>query len=79
MEVKGGKRFRNKFKGHMDKTKEGWDQGREVGMAGAGGKWRQLYLNNDNKQKLSTYKIITFILKKNKYKISQVSTNIKMI
>ena len=36
---------------HMDKTKEGWDQGWEVGMAGVrgsgGGKWRQLYLNNN--------------------------------
>ena len=25
--------FRNNYKGHMDKTKEGWNQGREVGMA----------------------------------------------
>ena len=41
----------------MDKTKwGGWDQGREVGVAGVGrvvgGKWRQLYLNNNkNKNK----------------------------
>ena len=25
------------YKGHMDKTKLGWDQGREVGMAGLAG------------------------------------------
>ena len=25
------------YKGHMDKTKEGWDQGWEVEMAGVGG------------------------------------------
>ena len=41
--------FRNNYKGHMDKTKGGWNQGREVGMAGVGGaeggKGRQLYLN----------------------------------
>ena len=29
--------FRNNYKGHMDKTKRGWDQGREVLMAGVGG------------------------------------------
>ena len=31
----GGKRsvFRNNYKGHMDNTKEGWNQGREVEMA----------------------------------------------
>ena len=35
---KGGRVFRNNYKGHMDKTKWGWNQGREVGMAaGAGG------------------------------------------
>ena len=28
--------FRNNYKGHMDKTKVGWNQGREVGMAGVG-------------------------------------------
>ena len=42
---------RNNYKGHTDKTKGGWNQGREVGMAGVGGqwaaKWRQLYLNNN--------------------------------
>ena len=51
----GGKRgriFRNNYKGHMDKTKWGWKQGREVGIAGVGwgvvgGKCRQLYLNNN--------------------------------
>ena len=29
--------FRNVYKGHMDKTKEGWDQGWEVEMAGVRG------------------------------------------
>ena len=33
----GGKVFRNNYKGHMDKTKWGRKQGREVGMARAGG------------------------------------------
>ena len=36
----GGKRgrvFRNNYKGHMDKNKGRWKQGREVGMAGVGG------------------------------------------
>ena len=28
---------RNNYKGHTDKTKGGWNQGREVGMAGVGG------------------------------------------
>ena len=32
-----GRVFRNNYKGHMDKTKVGWKQGREVGMAGVGG------------------------------------------
>ena len=40
------------YKGHMDKTKGEWDQGREVGMAGVGwlyvcGGCRQMYLNNN--------------------------------
>ena len=51
MSGKGGSVFRNNYKGHMDKTKEGCNQGREVGMAGVGGvvegKCRQLYLNNN--------------------------------
>ena len=34
---KGGRVFRNKYKGHMDKTKMGGDQGRDMGMAGVGG------------------------------------------
>ena len=45
----GGKVFRNIYKGHRDKTKGGWDRGWEVGMAGVGGKWRQLYLNSNKK------------------------------
>ena len=32
--------FRNNYKRHMDKTKGGWKQGREVGMAGVGEEWR---------------------------------------
>ena len=31
---KGGRVFRNMYKGHMDKTKGRWDQGREMGMTG---------------------------------------------
>ena len=31
--------------------KAGCDRGWEVGMAGVGGKWRQLYLNNNKKFK----------------------------
>ena len=44
--------FRNNYKGHMDKTKGGWNHGREVEMAGVGenggGECRQLYLNYNN-------------------------------
>ena len=53
MRGKGERVFRNNYKGHMDKTKMGWDQGREVGIAGVGEKWRQLYLNNYKKIKKS--------------------------
>ena len=31
-----GRVFRNYYKGHMDKTKGGWKQGREEGLAGVG-------------------------------------------
>ena len=59
---KGGRVFSNKYKGHMEKTKGEWDQGREVGMAGVvgsgGGKCRQLYLNN-NKNKLKNMHVYT--------------------
>ena len=34
---KGGRVFRNNYKGHMDKIKGGWNQGRKVEMAGVGG------------------------------------------
>ena len=37
MAGKGGRVFRNNYKGRMDKTKGGWNQGREVWMAGVGG------------------------------------------
>ena len=48
----GRRVFRNNYKGHMDKTKWGWNQGKEVGLAGVwrgvvGSKCRQLYLNNN--------------------------------
>ena len=48
----GGKKqriFRNNYKGHMDKTKEGEDREWEGGGWGGvvGGKWRQLYLKNN--------------------------------
>ena len=51
----GGRVFRNDYKAHMDKTKGRWNQGREVGMAGVGGrrKGRKLYLNNNTIQKYS--------------------------
>ena len=35
--VEGARVFRNNYKGHMDKTKGVWKQGREVGMVGGGG------------------------------------------
>ena len=34
---RGGRVFRNNYKGRMDKTKGRWDQGREVGLARVGG------------------------------------------
>ena len=37
MGKKEGRVFRDNYKGHMDKTKGRWKQGREVGMAGVGG------------------------------------------
>ena len=37
MEGKEGRVFRNNYKGHMDKTKGGWNQRREVGVGGVGG------------------------------------------
>ena len=37
MRVEGERVFGNNHKGHTDKTKGGWKQGREVGMAGVGG------------------------------------------
>ena len=35
---KGRRVFRNNYKGYMDTTKGGWDQGWEVGMAGVEGR-----------------------------------------
>ena len=38
-EIMGGQEgtvFRNNYKGHMDKTKEGWNQGRVVEGSGGG-------------------------------------------
>ena len=35
---KAGRVFRNNYKRHMDKTKGGWNQGKEVGMPGVGGR-----------------------------------------
>ena len=32
----GERVFRSNYKGHMNKTKGGWNQGWEVGMAGVG-------------------------------------------
>ena len=48
-----GRVYRNICKGHMDKTKRGWDQWWEVGIAGMAGnggrKMEKLYLNNNKK------------------------------
>ena len=49
MGEKEGMVFRNNYKGHMDKTKGGVLSGVVGGMAGVGGKWGQLYLNNNKK------------------------------
>ena len=38
MGAHGERVFRSNYKRHMDKTKGGWNQGREVGMAGVGGR-----------------------------------------
>ena len=50
----------------MDKTKWGWDQGREVGISGiggsGGGKCRQLYLNNNKIKKKETINYNTWTL-----------------
>ena len=35
---KGRRVFRHNYKGHMDKTKGGWDPGGAVGMAGVEGR-----------------------------------------
>ena len=45
MEGKGGRVFM--YKGHVDKTKGVWDQRWEVVVV----KWKQLYLNNNKKEK----------------------------
>ena len=48
---KEGGVFRNNYKGHMDKSKSGWNQEGEVGMDGVGGRGmgerQKLYLNNN--------------------------------
>ena len=40
MGKKGGRVFRNNYKGHMDKNQGGMESGTEVGMAGMGKKKR---------------------------------------
>ena len=42
----GGRVFRNNYKGHMDKTKGLWKQGRKVGMAGVEGEWWGINADN---------------------------------
>ena len=51
MGVKGWRIYKNNYKGHMDKTRGWWKQGREVGMARVAGKGRKLYLKNNNIEK----------------------------
>ena len=50
---RGGRVFRNNYKGHTDKTKGGGIRGGRWGWLGwrgeVGRKWRQLYLNNNKK------------------------------
>ena len=38
---RGRRVFRNNYKGHMDKTKVAWNQGRKVGRAGVGERWEE--------------------------------------
>ena len=45
---KGGRVFRNNYKGHMAKPTEGWKQGKEVGMAGGWEQWWGAVVNADN-------------------------------
>ena len=47
-ERKGGGVFRNNCRGHMDKTKGGWRQGRGVGMSGVGREWWGVNADNCN-------------------------------
>ena len=44
----GRRVFRNYYKGHMDKTKVGWKQAGEVGMAGVGVSGRGVNADNCN-------------------------------
>ena len=57
---KGGRVVRNMYKGHMDKAKAGRIEGGRWGWLGWGGwwggKWRQLYLNNNKKSKINKIK-----------------------
>ena len=53
MGEKEGRVFRNNYKGHMDKARGGWKQGRGVGMAGvsrcSGGKMETAVLEQQLK------------------------------
>ena len=65
---RGGRDFRNSYKGHMDKTdktKQRWNQGREVRIAWVRGKCRQVYLNNNKIKK--NMKEIVLLCFYNKY------------
>ena len=66
MREKRGRVFRNNYKGHMDKTKRSGSRGGRWGWLGWGGKYRQLYLNNN--------KIIFF---KKERKICQINSNLE--
>ena len=67
---KKGKVVRNIYNGHMDKIKGMQDRGWKVGMGGqgevVGGKWRQLYLNNNFKKKKFSFLTVCRLIWRNK-------------
>ena len=71
MGKKGGRVFKNNYKGHMDKTKGRQNQGRDVGMAGVGGRGggkrqttvleqQQNFKNGKNHNPIYVFKILQY-------------------